>query len=59
MRSTLKFSFGPKSYSGETLHDSAGQTLAALGMNLAQLAADAKDNPANFAKGLKDAQDLV
>jgi PAS domain S-box-containing protein len=41
------------------LHDSAGQTLAALGMNLAQLGEDAKHNPAQLAKDLKDAQDLV
>ena len=41
------------------LHDTAGQTLAALGMNLAQLAEDAKHNPAQLAKDLKDAQDLV
>ena len=41
------------------LHDSAGQTLAALGMNLAQLAEDAKHNPAQLAEDVKDAQDLV
>jgi PAS domain S-box-containing protein len=41
------------------LHDSAGQTLAALGMNLAQLAEDAKHNPAQLAQDVKDAQDLV
>ena len=41
------------------LHDSAGQTLAALGMNLAQLAEDAKHNPAQLAKDVKDTQDLV
>ena len=41
------------------LHDSAGQTLVALGMNLAQLAEDAKHNPAQLAKDVKDAQDLV
>jgi PAS domain S-box-containing protein len=40
------------------LHDSAGQTLAALGMNLAQLAQDAKNNPAQ-AKGIADAESLV
>src|SRR5580700_9398677 len=32
------------------LQDSAGQTLVALGMNLAQLAEDAKHNPAQLAK---------
>jgi PAS domain S-box-containing protein len=41
------------------LHDSAGQTLAALSMNLAQLAEDAKHNPAQLAKDVKDTQDLV
>jgi PAS domain S-box-containing protein len=41
------------------LHDSAGQTLAALGMHLAQLAEDAKHNPAQLAKDIKDTQDLV
>ena len=41
------------------LHDSAGQTLVALGMNLAQLAEDAKHNPKQLAKDVKDAQDLV
>ena len=41
------------------LHDSAGQTLAALGMSLAQLAEDAKDNPAQVAKDLEDAESLV
>ena len=41
------------------LHDSAGQTLAALGMNLARLAEDAKHNPAQLAKDVKDVQDLV
>ena len=41
------------------LHDSAGQTLAALGMNLARLAQDAKDNPAQLAKDLADVEDLV
>jgi PAS domain S-box-containing protein len=40
------------------LHDSAGQTLAALGMNLARLAEDAKNNPAQ-AKGIADAESLV
>jgi PAS domain S-box-containing protein len=41
------------------LHDSAGQTLAALGMNLAQLAQDAKNNPAQLAKGIANAESLV
>ena len=41
------------------LHDSAGQTLAALGMSLSRLAQDAKNNPHQLAKGVQDAQDLV
>ena len=41
------------------LHDSAGQTLAALGMNLALLSQHAQDNPALLAKAVEDAQDLV
>jgi PAS domain S-box-containing protein len=41
------------------LHDSAGQTLVALGMKLALLTKDAKHNPAQLAKDVKDAQDLV
>jgi PAS domain S-box-containing protein len=41
------------------LHDSAGQTLAALGMSLAQLAHDAKNNPDQIAKGIEDAEGLV
>jgi PAS domain S-box-containing protein len=41
------------------LHDSAGQTLAALGMNLARLAENAQHNPAQLAKDVVDAQDLV
>jgi PAS domain S-box-containing protein len=41
------------------LHDSAGQTLAALGMNLARLAEDAKHNPAQLVQDVKDVQDLV
>jgi two-component system sensor histidine kinase UhpB len=41
------------------LHDSAGQTLAALGMSLARLAQDAKNNPDQLAKGIRDAEGLV
>jgi PAS domain S-box-containing protein len=41
------------------LHDSAGQTLAALGMSLARLAQDAKNNPDQLAKGIEDAKGLV
>jgi PAS domain S-box-containing protein len=41
------------------LHDSAGQTLTALGMNLALLSQHAQDNPALLAKDVADAQDLV
>jgi PAS domain S-box-containing protein len=41
------------------LHDSAGQTLAALGMNIARLAKDAKHAPDQFAKDIENVQDLV
>jgi PAS domain S-box-containing protein len=41
------------------LHDSAGQTLAALGMSLARLAQDAKNDPDQLAKGIEDAEALV
>jgi PAS domain S-box-containing protein len=41
------------------LHDSAGQTLAALGMNLARLAQNARNNPAQLAKDIEDAEGLV
>lgn len=41
------------------LHDSAGQTLAALGMQLARINEDAKKNPAQLAKGIEDAKGLV
>jgi two-component system NarL family sensor kinase len=41
------------------LHDSAGQTLAALGMSLSRLAQEAKNNPDQLAKGIEDAEGLV
>jgi len=41
------------------LHDSAGQTLAALGMQLARISAAAKKNPAQLAKDVQDAEGLV
>jgi PAS domain S-box-containing protein len=41
------------------LHDSAGQTLAALGMNIARLAEDVKHNPDRIAKDVDDVQDLI
>ena len=41
------------------LHDSAGQTLAALGMSVAQLVQDAENNPTQLAKGIEDAEALV
>ncbi len=40
------------------LHDSAGQTLTALGMQLARISADAKKNP-ELAKDVQDAEELV
>ena len=41
------------------LHDSAGQTLAALGMSLSRLAQDATNNPDQVAKDIEDAEGLV
>jgi PAS domain S-box-containing protein len=41
------------------LHDSAGQTLAALGMNLALLSQHVQDNPALINTDVVDAQELV
>jgi PAS domain S-box-containing protein len=41
------------------LHDSAGQTLAALGMQLARIGEDAKKNPAQLAKDVPEAEELV
>jgi len=41
------------------LHDSAGQTLAALGMQLARIGEGVKKNPAQLAKDVNDAEELV
>jgi len=41
------------------LHDSAGQTLAALGMQLAQIKDDVKKNPARLAKDIPEAEEMV
>jgi hypothetical protein len=41
------------------LHDSAGQTLAVLGMNIARLAENANYDPAQLAKEIENVQDLV
>lgn len=41
------------------LHDSAGQTLAALGMQLARISDDVKKNPDQLANDIKDADELV
>jgi PAS domain S-box-containing protein len=41
------------------LHDSAGQTLAALGMVLARISEDAKKDPLQLAKSIEDAEALV
>lgn len=41
------------------LHDSAGQTLAALIMSLARLAQDAKNDPARLANSIEEAEGLV
>jgi PAS domain S-box-containing protein len=41
------------------LHDSAGQTLAALGMQLARISEVAKKNPDQLSKSIEDAEGLV
>jgi len=41
------------------LHDSAGQTLAALSMQLARISEDAKKDPAQLAKDIQGAEELV
>jgi PAS domain S-box-containing protein len=41
------------------LHDSAGQTLAALAMHLARISDDVKKNPALLAQDVLETQDLV
>jgi PAS domain S-box-containing protein len=41
------------------LHDSAGQTLAALGMHLARIANDSKKDPTQLAKEVRAAEELV
>jgi signal transduction histidine kinase len=41
------------------LHDSAGQNLAALGMNLSQIENDAKRDPARLSKSIEDARNLI
>ena len=40
------------------LHDNAGQSLAALGMNLARIEEDFKHDPAHLTKAISDAQEL-
>ena len=41
------------------LHDSAGQLLAALSMDLCRIEQEAQSNPARLAKGIKEAQDRL
>jgi len=41
------------------LHDSVGQNLAALGMNLAQIENDAKHDPVRLTKSIEDARNLI
>jgi PAS domain S-box-containing protein len=41
------------------LHDSAGQTLAALALQLARITASAKNNPAGLGQDVADAEELV
>jgi len=41
------------------LHDSAGQTLVALGLQLARIRADAKGNPTHLFESVQEAEELV
>ena len=41
------------------LHDSAGQSLAALGMSLARIEKEVQGDPTRLSKSIKDAQDLI
>jgi two-component system, NarL family, sensor kinase len=41
------------------LHDSAGQSLAALGMSLTRIENDAQRDPLRLSKSIQDAQDLI
>jgi PAS domain S-box-containing protein len=41
------------------LHDSAGQNLAALSMGLSRIEAEAKRDPSQVSKSIKDAQNLI
>jgi PAS domain S-box-containing protein len=41
------------------LHDSAGQTLTALGLQLARISADAKGNPTHLFTSVQEAEELV
>lgn len=50
---------GERRHIARELHDSAGQTLAALGMSLAQLADTARDNPAQLDTAIEHAESLV
>ncbi len=50
---------GGRRHIARELHDSAGQALAALAMQLARISADATNNPAQLAKDVQDADELV
>jgi PAS domain S-box-containing protein len=54
----LKIQDDERRHIARELHDSVGQLLAALGMNLANMAPRAKRDP-SLAKGLEDTQNLV
>ena len=54
----LKIHDDERRHIARELHDSAGQLIAALGMNLAGITQHARRDP-SFAKALEDAQDLV
>jgi PAS domain S-box-containing protein len=54
----LEFQDQERRHIARELHDSAGQTLTALGMQLARISADAKKNP-GLAKDVQEAEELV
>jgi len=55
----LQVQDGERRHMARELHDSAGQTLTALGMKLSQFAQSAKQDPAQIAKDVEDAEKLV
>jgi PAS domain S-box-containing protein len=55
----LEFQDEERRHIARELHDSSGQTLVALGMQLARINESAKNNPAQLAKDVQNAEALV